>query len=317
MDVVRTSDPHNVCVGLSEGGSPMSTDTGRLDSGSSPGTAGSIPDTRERSRTLTPPRWLGKVGEPLVTVGEIFRLGFRVFAMAIRQPYGYWADTRDQAYSMLKLCWFPMAVATFGFGFGAPGLSGGAIFHIFGIPSRLGSFFVFASIREFAPFIDGMVVAGVVGTAVTADLGARKIREELDAMEVLGVDPVRTLIIPRVLAITVMTTIFDIMALIMGLISGYLAAGSVFGADRAAYIASMTDLLNVPDVIGSLAKAACFGLVIGVVSCYMGLNVKGGSIGVGRAVNQSVVIAFAGVWIVNFIFTSLLLGLSPSLYVFK
>nr|WP_179798222.1 ABC transporter permease [Actinomycetospora corticicola] len=237
--------------------------------------------------------------------------------MAIRQPYGYWADTRDQSYSILKLCWFPMAVATFGFGFGAPGLSGGAIFHIFGIPSRLGSFFVFASIREFAPFIDGMVVAGVVGTAVTADLGARKIREELDAMEVLGVDPVRTLVLPRVLAITFMTAIFDIMALIMGLVSGYLAAGPVFGANLPAYIASMYDLLNLPDVIASLGKAAVFGLVIGVVSTYMGLNVKGGSIGVGRAVNQSVVIAFAGVWIVNFVFTSLLLGLSPSLYVFK
>jgi phospholipid/cholesterol/gamma-HCH transport system permease protein len=295
----------------------VSTDTSRLDGGSVPGTAGAVPDTRERSSTLTPPRWIGKSFDPLVTIGEIFRLGFRVFGMAIRQPYGYWADTRDQCYSILKLCWFPMAVATFGFGFGAPGLSGGAIFHIFGIPSRLGSFFVFASIREFAPFIDGMVVAGVVGTAVTADLGARKIREELDAMEVLGVDPVRSLVIPRVLAITFMTAIFDIMALIMGLVSGYLAAGPVFGANLPAYIASMYDLLNLPDVIASLGKAAVFGLVIGVVCTYMGLNVKGGSIGVGRAVNQSVVIAFAGVWIVNFVFTSLLLGLSPSLYVFK
>jgi phospholipid/cholesterol/gamma-HCH transport system permease protein len=295
----------------------VSTDTSRLDSGDAPGTPGAVPDTRERSRTLTPPRWLGQAAEPLVIVGEIFRLGFRVFGMAIRQPYGYWADTRDQAYSMLKLCWFPMVVATFGFGFGAPGLSGGAIFHIFGIPSRLGSFFQFASIREFAPFIDGMVVAGVVGTAVTADLGARKIREELDAMEVLGVDPIRSLVIPRVLAITFMTAIFDVMALIMGLVSGYLAAGPVFGANLPAYTASLYDLLNVPDVVGSIVKAGCFGLVIGVVSCYMGLNVKGGSIGVGRAVNQSVVVAFAGVWVVNFVFTSMLLGLSPSLYVFK
>lgn len=294
----------------------MSTDTSSV-GGAASGSAGSLPGTRERRKTLTPPRWLGQAGEPLVTVGEIFRFGVRVFALAIRHPYGYWGATRDECYNALKLCWFPMAVATFAFGFGAPGLSGGALFHIFGIPSRLGSFFVFASIREFAPFIDGMVVAGVIGTSITADLGARKVREELDAMEVLGVDPIRTLIVPRVLSITFMTAIFDIMALIMGLVSGYLAAGPVFGANLPAYIASMYDLLNVPDVAGSITKAACFGLVIGVVSCYMGLNVKGGSIGVGRAVNQSVVISFAGVWVVNFIFTSMLLGLSPSLYVFK
>ena len=147
----------------------VTTDTSKLERGAEPGSAGAIPDTRERRKTLTPPRWLGKAGDPLVMVGEIARLGVHVFGMAIRRPYGYWADTRDQCYSMLKLCWFPMAVATFGFGFGAPGLSGGAIFHIFGIPSRLGSFFQFASIREFAPFIDGMVVACLLYTSDAAD----------------------------------------------------------------------------------------------------------------------------------------------------
>ena len=136
-------------------------------------------------------------------------------------------------------------------------------------------------------------------------------------MEVLGVDPIRTLVIPRVLAMTFMTAILDVMALFAGLASGYIAAGPVYGGNSAAYTASLFDLLNVPDVVGSIAKSAIFGLIIGTVCCYMGFHVKGGSIGVGRAVNQAVVIAFAGVWAVNFIFTSMLLGLSPSLYVFK
>lgn len=136
-------------------------------------------------------------------------------------------------------------------------------------------------------------------------------------MEVLGVDPVRTLVVPRVLAMVFMTTIMDIMTFFMGIASGYVAAIPVFGGNFAAVNDSMVSLLSLPDVIASLGKAAAFGLVIGVVCCYMGLNVKGGSIGVGRAVNQAVVIAFAGVWIVNFIYTALLLGLSPTLYVFK
>ena len=136
-------------------------------------------------------------------------------------------------------------------------------------------------------------------------------------MEVLGVDPVRTLVIPRVLAMAFMTMIMDIIAFAMGIASGYLAAIPVFGGNLAAVNDSMVSLLSLPDVFASLGKTLAFGIVIGVVCCYMGLNVSGGSIGVGKAVNQAVVIAFAGVWIINFVFTSMLLGLSPSLYIFK
>ena len=194
----------------------MSTEANTADSQTATQQGTAVPTPRERTQERTPSRpstvkrLAGGAAEPLVIFGEIVQLGFRVFYMAITRPYGYWGEARDQAYEALKLCWFPAIVSSFAFGFGAPGLSGGAIFSIFGIPSRLGGFFVFASLREFAPFVTGMVVAGVVGTAVTADLGARRIREELDAMEVLGVDPVRALVVPRVLAVTFMTTILCI-----------------------------------------------------------------------------------------------------------
>lgn len=286
----------------------------------STGTTEAAPREQERSVPARPSRarrLFGGASEPLITFGEITQLGFKVFWMAIRRPYGYWGEARDQAFQALKLCWFPMFMSTFAFGFGAPGLSGGAILSIFGIPSRLGGFFVFASLREFAPFVCGMVMAGVVGTAITADLGARRIREELDAMEVLGVDPIRTLVVPRVLAVTFMNTIMVIMAFFLGIVSGFIAAILVFGGTYAATSEAMVSLLAIPDVIAAVFKAFLFGLVMSVVCCYMGLNVKGGSIGVGRAVNQAVVISFAGIWIVNFVYTGLLLGLSPSLYVFK
>ena len=301
----------------------MSTEANTADSQTST-EAGAVPTPRERTREQAQPkrpsvikRLGGGAAEPLVIFGEIVQLGFKVFYMAITKPYGYWGETRDQCYEALKLCWFPAIVSSFAFGFGAPGLSGGAIFSIFGIPSRLGGFFVFASLREFAPFVTGMVVAGVVGTAVTADLGARRIREELDAMEVLGVDPIRTLVVPRVLAVTFMTTILCIVTFIMGVASGYVAAIFVFGGRLVNVNYAMISLLNLPDVYAAVGKAFLFGLVLSVVCCYMGLNVKGGSIGVGKAVNQAVVIAFAGVWVVNFVYTALLLGLSPTLYVFK
>jgi phospholipid/cholesterol/gamma-HCH transport system permease protein len=258
-----------------------------------------------------------KAMEPLLVAGEMWSLMIKVFGMIIRRPWGFWGEVRDQSWDMFKLTFVPMALTSFGFGFGAPGLQGGNIFYLFGIPYRLGSFFEFASIREFAPFIDGMVVAGVIGTAMTADLGARRIREEIDAMEVLGVDPIRTLVLPRVVATTIMTAVLDIMALIVGLISGYVAAVPMLKGNNQSYVASLYDLLNTADMWGSVVKCAIYGLIIAIVCCYMGLHAKGGPIGVGKAVNKAVVISFAGVWVINFIFTTTLLGTHPAIEVFK
>src|SRR5665811_1893298 len=94
---------------------------------------------------------------------------------------------------------------------------------LFGALDRLGGFFVLSSIREFAPFVDAIVLAGVAGTAITADLGARKIREELDALQVLGVDPVKNLVVPRFLALMMVTGLFNIYAILFGLFGGLLA----------------------------------------------------------------------------------------------
>ncbi|HJQ47062.1 MAG TPA: ABC transporter permease [Amycolatopsis sp.] len=254
---------------------------------------------------------------PLAQAGEMVQLAGDVLWSAVRHPVGYWGSVRDQMFSVLKLCWLPMAVSTTAFGLGAPGLQGGNIFLLFGIPERLGSFFIMASVREFAPWINAMVVAGVVGTAVTADLGARRIREEIDAMEVLGVDPIRDLVLPRVLAVTFMTGLMDLVALVFGVIGGYIAGVIVLGANQASFFASFFDNATTTDIWGSVAKTTVFGFIIGIVCCYKGIHVKGGPIGVGRAVNQAVVSAFAAIWIVNYVFTTILLGLNPQMQVYK
>jgi phospholipid/cholesterol/gamma-HCH transport system permease protein len=253
----------------------------------------------------------------LVPAGEMGVLLGIVVWSAVRRPVGYWGEVRDQMFSMLKLCWIPMAISTVTFGFGAPGLQGGNIYNLFGIPERLGSFFIMASVREFAPWINAMVVAGVVGAAMTADLGARKIREEIDAMEVLGIDPIRDLIVPRVIAVTVMMGLLDLVALTFGVIGGYIAAVPILGASSGAFFSSFFANATVTDLWGSVVKTTIFGLVIAVVCCYKGLTVKGGPMGVGRAVNQAVVISFAAIFIINTLFTSILLGLNPDMQVYK
>jgi phospholipid/cholesterol/gamma-HCH transport system permease protein len=239
-----------------------------------------------------------------------------VLASALRKPTGYWGATREQMYESLKLSWFPICVSTMAFGFAAPGLQGGNIYILFGIPERLGSFFVMASIREFAPWINAMVIAGVMGTAITADLGARRIRDEIDAMEVLAVDPIRELIIPRVLAITLMTGMLDVIAFAFGVVGGFIASFEL-GASPAAFFGNFWANATTTDLWGSVVKTTLFGLIIGVVCCYKGYRAEGGPIGVGRAVNQAVVISFAAIYAFNTCFTQLLLGLNPAMQVFR
>ena len=280
-------------------------------------TPASPPAARPGTQPASRPRASKLFDAVLVPAGEMGVLLGTVLWSAIRHPLGYWSDVRDQMFSMLKLCWIPMAISTVAFGFGAPGLQGGNIYLLFGIPERLGSFFIMASVREFAPWINAMVVAGVVGAAMTADLGARKIREEIDAMQVLGIDPIRDLIVPRVIAVTVMTGLMDLVALTFGVIGGFIAAVPILGASPGAFISSFFANATVTDLWGSVLKTTIFGLVIAIVCCYKGLTVKGGPIGVGRAVNQAVVISFAAIFIINTLFTTILLGLNPDMQVYK
>src|SRR6195256_267414 len=159
----------------------------------------------------------------LEEVGDMMILTGKTVLSALRPPYPYGGEFVSQFLFALKLCWFPLLVSTVAFGYGAPGLQAANFLVLFGALDRLGGFFVLASIREFAPFVDAIVLAGVAGTAITADLGARKIREELDALQVLGVDPVKNLVVPRFLALMLVTGLFDIFAIIFGVSAGIAA----------------------------------------------------------------------------------------------
>jgi phospholipid/cholesterol/gamma-HCH transport system permease protein len=156
------------------------------------------------------------------------------------------------------------------------------------------------------------VVAGVAGTAITADLGARKIREELDALQVLGVDPIKNLVVPRFLALMLITGLLDIYALIFG-ISGGIGAELLYNQPLGGFFATLFSNASVTDLWGSVVKCTLFGAIIAVVCSYKGMTASGGAAGVGRAVNEAVVIAFMGVFAFNYVFTQTLLATHPEL----
>ena len=248
--------------------------------------------------------------------GDVFVLSGRTLLSAIRAPRPYGAEFIEQCRFIGSLCWLPLLVSTTVFGFGAPGLQGGNFLRIFGAIDRLGGVFVIASIREFAPFVTAVVVAGVAGSAITADLGARKIRDELDALMVLGVDPIKSLVVPRFLALMVMTALFNVYALLFGIFGGALATLN-FHASLNSFYATLLSNASVTDLWGSLLKTALFGAIIAIVSSYKGMTASGGAEGVGRAVNQAVVIAFIAIFALNSAFTALLLATHPDVSVLK
>ena len=236
----------------------------------------------------------------------------RTIASAVRPPYPYGEEFIGQFLFALQLCWFPLLVSTVAFGFGAPGLQAANFLTLFGSLDRLGGFFVLASIREFAPFVTAVVVAGVAGTAITADLGARKIREELDALQVLGVDPIKNLVVPRFLALIVITGLLDIYALIFG-ISGGILTELLYNQPLGGFFATLFTNASITDLWGSVLMCTLFGGIIAVVCCYKGMTASGGPAGVGRAVNQAVVITFLAVFFFLYMFTAFLLASNPEL----
>jgi phospholipid/cholesterol/gamma-HCH transport system permease protein len=244
-------------------------------------------------------------------VAGMMTLAWQAIVATVTPPFIWKADLVEETWLILRRCFIPVVLATLFFGFGAPGIQGGNITNVFGTVDRLGAFFVMASVREFAPWINGMVIAGVAGTAICADLGARKVREEIDALSVLGIDPVRSIVVPRFLALGVVTALMNLVAIVMGVLGGWLAAVTIFGETTAGYLATFSSNFTPPDLLGSVLKTSIFGFIVAIVCCYKGLNVKGGAEGVGRAVNQGVVLSFVGIWVFNSVFTFTLLAAYP------
>src|ERR671933_2204066 len=162
------------------------------------------------------------------------------------------------------------------------------------------------------PYGGAIILAGVAGTAITADLGARKIREELDALQVLGVDPVKNLVVPRFLALMLVTGLFDVYALLFGIFGGIVAT-LVNDQPLGPFWATFFSNASIPDLWGSVLKCTLFGAIIAIVCCYKGMTASGGAAGVGRAVNQAVVIATLGGFAFNSVFTQTLPATRPDI----
>jgi phospholipid/cholesterol/gamma-HCH transport system permease protein len=249
-------------------------------------------------------------------VGDMMILTAKTIASALRPPYSYGGEFVSQFLFALRLCWFPLLISTISINYAAPGLQAANFLTLFGALDRLGGIFVLAAIREIGPNVTAIVLAGVAGTAITADLGARKIREELDALQVLGVDPVKNLVVPRFLALMLVTGLFNIYAILFGLFGGVLAE-LVYHQPLGPFWDNLFNNASTTDLWGSALKTVLFGAIIAIVCCYKGMTASGGAEGVGRAVNQAVVVAFLAIFAFDYVFTQTLLATHPQILQIK
>jgi phospholipid/cholesterol/gamma-HCH transport system permease protein len=153
------------------------------------------------------------------------------------------------------------------------------------------------------PVVTVLVISGAGATAMCADLGSRTIREEIDAMRVLGLDPIHRLVVPRVLAATLVATMLTSVVIVVGLTFGFFFSVFLQHVTPGAFAGSLTLLVGAPELIIALSKAVLFGFFAGLIACYKGLSVGGGPQGVGNAVNETVVFTFLVLFVIGTITT--------------
>jgi phospholipid/cholesterol/gamma-HCH transport system permease protein len=215
-----------------------------------------------------------------------------------------------QAWFLSSVSILPAALVSIPFG-AVITLQLGSLVRQLGAQSFTGGASVLAVVREAGPIVTALVIAGAGGAAICADLGARKIRDELDAMRVLGIDPIQRLVVPRVLASMLVAVLLNGLVSVVGVAGGYVFNVILQGGTPGAYLASFQALGQLPDLVAGEVKALVFGAVAALVASYQGIMAKGGPKGVGDAVNRSVVVTFMLLFALNFVITAIYFQVVP------
>ena len=245
----------------------------------------------------------GGMLKPLHNVGGFFIFALDVLVATFRWPFA-WREFLEQTWFVARVSLVPtlllsipyvvLTVFTFN-----------VLLVEFGAADFSGSGAAVGAVNQIGPFVTVLVVAGAGAAAMCADLGARTIREELDALKVMGIDPVRALLVPRVLAATVVALLLSSSVTLTGLAGGFFFSVFFQHVTPGAFVVGMTFITGLSDVLVSMVKATLFGLSAGLVACYQGTTVKGGPAGVGNAVNETVVFSFVLLFLINLVATAI------------
>jgi phospholipid/cholesterol/gamma-HCH transport system permease protein len=242
------------------------------------------------------------LSKPVRSTGEFFAMSLDTFVQTFRGPFA-WREYLIQTWFVARVSLLPALMLTIPYSvllvftlnillieFGAADLSGTG--------AALGT------VTQIGPLATVLVISGAGATAMCADLGARTIREELDALRVMGINPIQALVVPRVLAATTVATVLASTVILVGLVGAFFFCVYVQHVSPGDFVAGFTLLTGVTDIVIALIKGAIFGMVAGLIACYKGISVGGGPAGVGNAVNETVVFTFMALFAINIIVTA-------------
>jgi len=235
-------------------------------------------------------------------VGQVLR-GFGA------RPF-HWSEAVDQGWQIARVVIIPTALVSIPLG-AVVALQVGSLTQQLGAQSFAGAASVVSILREGAPLATALLLAGAGGSAICADFGSRVIREEIDALRVLGVNVITRLVVPRVAAAMVVSVLLTGFVMGVGIAGGYVFNVVLQNGTSGVYVESFRALATRPDLYGSLVKGLVFGAIAAVVGSYKGLHAQGGPKGVGQAVNESVVVTFLLLFAANYLLSVAFFQLFP------
>ncbi len=238
-------------------------------------------------------------------MGRMLLFLIRSGLVALKPPYRGLRVIKEMHFIGVKSLF--IIVLTAGFTGMVLGLQGYHTLRKFGSESALGSLVALSLIRELGPVLGALMVTARAGSAMTAELGIMRISEQIDALDVMTLDPVRYMVVPKMLAgvfvLPLLVAVFDV----IGIYGGYIVGVKLLGINAARYFDGMKESVDFRDVWGGAIKALVFGLVVTWVSCYKGYTCGHGAKGVSEATTEAVVLSAILVLMCDYVLTSLLL----------
>jgi phospholipid/cholesterol/gamma-HCH transport system permease protein len=240
--------------------------------------------------------------KPVRALGEFFAMSLDTFVQMFRPPWA-WREFILQTWFVARVALLPTILLSIPFTVLTTFTINVLLVEI-GAADFSGTGAALGTVTQTGPIVTVLVIAGAGATAMCADLGSRTIREELDALRVLGINPIQALVVPRVLAATLVSFLLASLVCLVGIIGGFVFSVYFQNVTPGAFAAGLTLLVKGPAVITALIKAAIFGLAASLIACYKGISVGGGPQGVGNAVNETVVYTFMALFVINVIATA-------------
>lgn len=250
----------------------------------------------------------------VATFGRAIRSGVEAFGVGwsdVLRLRFQWRETLMQAWFLVSVTAIPGVLMAIPFGV-IVSAQVGNIVHQLGASSLIGAAGGLGVIKQGAPMATGLLLGGAGAAAIAADLGARTIREEVDAMRVMGINPMQRLVVPRIVAMLVVAPLLNILIMVIGIAAGYVVAIGALDVTPGSYWQSFGSFTTAVDVWVSIGKSLIFGYLVVIIACQRGLEAKGGPRGVADGVNAAVILSVVSIAVVNTAITQVVTMFFPT-----